>query len=302
MNRQNGSRPLAQKSVTRLLAAIATFALGAVAILLLQPAAHADSASVTLGKSSYSGAVTIEAGGSVTFSAIPTQGANLLLYSGMYLSGPGVDAYFIKAGGQMPPVTFPSAGDAKYTWKPKCTCGVHSWTVTISVTDPPPPPPTSSTPVDPTSTDPGNPSTTAGGTPTGTPTGTTTGTGTGTGTAVPSGSGTGAGGISFGSGGVIDNNNPLPIGFNGPPADPNHPTPVIPNPIGSGEGVVPTGGATSGATSSGSSQTLDEVANSKAVSKGRPTSLAIISIAVLAIVSSVYAYRRLGESVQRPLH
>src|SRR3954471_3443283 len=231
MHRQNGSRPLAPKSVTRLLAALATLSLGALAVLLLQPAAHADSASVTLGKSSYTSAIDIQTGGTVTFSAIPTQGANLLLYSGMYLTGPGANGYFIKAGTAMPAITYPSAGFQHYTWKPKCTCGVHSWSVTVLVTDPPPPP-DSSTPVDPGSSTPGGGTTTPGG---GTTSGVPTSPG-GTTSGATSGASSGHG-ISFPSQ-VIDHGGGIPLGFNGPPADPNHSTPVIPNPIGTGEGAV----------------------------------------------------------------
>lgn len=299
MNRDHGSRLVTRRSAQRSLGALGALALGALAIVLLQPAAHANSAGVTMGDGTAS-PISIYTGDSVTFYA-PASVKGVTFYTGMTLTGPGAGGV-VKAGTGFS-IPFGGTGSVTYTWKCKCIgLKTPSGGVSIQVTSPPPPP-DSSTPVDPSSSDPGGgPS----GTPTGTPTGTTTPTGTPTGTgAHPSGSTSnagGGGGISIGPGGSVGGGNDIPIGFNGPPRDPNNPTPTIPNPIGTGAGQIPTGSnvviAQTPSTSQGS---IVEVSKSTPV-KSRPTSLAIIAIAALAIVSSMYAYRRLGEQAVRAHH
>jgi hypothetical protein len=315
MNRQHGARPVAQRSVTQLTALLVAFAFGGLGLFLFtSPSAHADTASITMSDGS-AGTVDIVDGDSVVFIA-PSTVKGIPIYNGMTLSGSGLSATLIKPGKSLS-LSFSTSGTRGYSWKAACVClAPTKGSAAIAVADPPPPPPppdsSTAAPPDSSTAAPPDSSTPPGGGTSTTPgggTSTTPGGGTSTTPAAHSSGASshsnGGGGISIGPGPVINTStNNFPIGFNAPPPDPNQPTPTIPNATGVGLGVVPTGAAgTSSVPASGSSQrTLVEVADSTPVSKSRPTSLAIVSIVALAIVASLFAYRRLGEQVQRPGH
>jgi hypothetical protein len=288
------------------------FAAVALAFFAVEPSAGA----VTLGSSNNS-SVSVDYGGSIDLTA--SGSGPFIGYAGVNISGLGV-AVAIPRNSTITVGPLNNSGNNVLTWQAycnvlgkivKCTppAAVHSMTVIVGDAPPPPPPATSSTPAPPDSSTPGGPgSSSAGSSSPGSPPSSGASSSPGS---TPSGGGsspgskpsTGAGGITIGPPEIHPSNNGnIPLGF-GPPVDPNAPTPSIPNPIGSGVGVVPTGVANTGAPSSGSStQTLVELANTTPKPKSRPTSLAIVSIGLLAIVASVYAYRRLGEQAQRPAH
>lgn len=302
MSRSDGSGTFVPRSLSRLVAALAACALAALAGLLMQPAAHAESATVTMSDGGGQ-TISITTGESVTFDA-PTSWKGIPVYSGMTLSGPGVNT-LVKPGGSVT-IRFPSPGTANYAWRAKCvTLGhVPAGAASVQATDPPPPP-GSSTPAGPGSqtSGPGG-STAPGGGSTG-PGGSTAPAGSsaaGSPTPGASSSGAAGGGISLGPNPILNTVDEVPLGFNGPPADPNNPTPSIPNPAGTG--TIPTGQTIPSVVPStaSSSRTVVEAAKASPASKTRPTGLAIASIGVLAIVSSLYAYRRLGDSAQRPGH
>ena len=279
--------------------AVGTFLAGALALAVIASPANAATHTVTLTAKSF-GTVDVDYGDTVTFTAGADGTVIGKNYQYIALSN-AFGTIDIAQGTSSPPVTMTAPGSYAYSWKfvykvlgiPATDNGSNG---TITVASPPPPPSSSSVPpVDGSSTAPG---TTAPSTGTSTPGSTAPASKTSTGASTP------AGGITIGPGGVITSA-AIPLGFGGPPPDPNQPTPSIPNPIGTGVGVVPTSGPASAlqpTSSAASTQTLVEVASAMPTAKDRPTSLAIVAIAALAIVSSLYAYRRLGEQAQQSGH
>jgi plastocyanin len=275
------------------------------AMLIASPSAHAVTREVDLsygtllGSAANLGTVDVTTGDTVAFTAISGKShANTVK---IYPKNPpgGPPSATISVGTSYNH-TFGSAGSATYSWT-AYTAGVQdgSGLVKIEVSDPPPPPPSSDTPT-PSDTPTDNPTDTGTPTGTGTATGTATGTPTGTGTAAGPGGGStappgGGGGISFPHTSTIPNN-PI-VGFAPPPRDPNGATPTVdPGDLGSGKGSIP-GGLPSSDSPDGTATDINgqPVLADKVKPVKVPTALAIASIAALAAVSSVFAFRQLGQ-------
>ena len=291
MNRP-GSRFRAPRSALALATAVGTFAVGALAVLLTQQAASAGTPTRTLGAGDEP-AVSVAYDGSIALFAANSY--PLAGYQGVTVSGPGIPATRLSSGNGQLFSGLTASGTI--TWTAYCgsiagiTCHPGSNKMSLDVGSPPPPP-SSSAPGG------GGTSTPAGG---GSSTPASGSSGPSTGSSTP-GHGSTSGGISIGpTGGTGTTSDQIPLGF-GAPVDTNNPTPTIPNPIGTGVGIVPTGTPTSGHPSTGSSTQTFVLADSTPKSKNRPTSLAIVAIGALAVVASLYAYRRLGENAQRPSH
>ncbi|MCW2494286.1 hypothetical protein [Jatrophihabitans sp.] len=212
-----------------------------------------------------------------------------------------------KAGTSGRAYLFKTGGSYGFKWTAGDTTRTYSGAVVVDdpSTNPPPPPPTSDTPTQhPTSSQPGSVIATTPGSGTSTsPVG--TGSAVGSATATTTGSPTASGAVTTppaGSGGITfpsSANTTIPVnGFAGPGADPGSSAltsllPTTVNTTGDASTVSVQGGSTVPVTAEPSTISLTSHHTT------RPTVLAIISIAALAIVLAVYARRRLAS---RPLH
>jgi len=261
-------------------------------MMLYSPAAHADPVTVTIDSKVASG-TNVFTGDSVTIKAIGTGYVSIWLYTS-HLPDGSSSKVTLTSGHSAGPYHFPSSGSYGFSWTVNTLLGTSDKSATIDVVDPPPPP-SSSVSSAPSNTPTGTTTGTGAGTPTGTATGTGTPTGTHTGTGAHTTPAGGGGGISFPNTSTIPNN-PI-LGFAPPPRDPNGATPTVdPGQLGTGKGSIPNGlpaFSTTGAPATDSSG--QPVLADKAKPLKVPTALAITSISALAIVSSMFAYRQLGQ-------